>query len=114
MEKIIIKVQGMHCASCATILTKALSKVEGVKNVNVNYSTEKAAIEYDIKIANETIFLEVIKKKGYSGFVTKDNNAQEEAKIKKKELTHLQNNLWVGIALSLPALLLSMLFMNVP
>ncbi|MBI2662828.1 copper-translocating P-type ATPase [Candidatus Woesearchaeota archaeon] len=114
MEKTIIKIQGMHCASCATILTKALSKVEGVKNVNVNYSTEKAAVEYDPTIANKAIFLETIKKKGYGGFVTTENNTQEEAKIKKKELAHLQMNLFIGIALSLPALLFSMVFMTVP
>src|SRR3989344_6307875 len=114
MEKIIIKIQGMHCASCATILTKALSKVEGVKQVNVNYSTEKAALEYDSKITNEAIFLEAIKKKGYGGFVTTENNAQEEAKMKKKEIAHLRMNLFIGIALSLPALLFSMVFMSVP
>ena len=47
--KINIRVSGMHCASCSTILTRALKKVEGVQNVSVNYSTEKASVDFNQK-----------------------------------------------------------------
>jgi Cu2+-exporting ATPase/Cu+-exporting ATPase len=41
------KVQGMHCASCSTVITKKLSKLDGVDTVNVNFATEKAKIVFD-------------------------------------------------------------------
>jgi len=40
-------VKGMHCASCAAIITKKLSAAEGIRHVNVNLATEKALIEFD-------------------------------------------------------------------
>ncbi|NTW11582.1 MAG: heavy metal translocating P-type ATPase, partial [Chlorobiaceae bacterium] len=39
-------VKGMHCASCAAIVTKKLSKVESVVKADVNLATEKARIEF--------------------------------------------------------------------
>ena len=38
---------GMHCAGCANSLTKAISKVNGVKDVSVTYASDKTTIEYD-------------------------------------------------------------------
>ncbi len=37
----------MHCASCATIISKKISKLEGVKSVDVNFATEKARVDFD-------------------------------------------------------------------
>jgi len=34
-------IKGMHCASCANTIEKALKKVNGVINASVNYATEK-------------------------------------------------------------------------
>lgn len=36
---------GMHCASCAMTIEKALKKVPGVKNASVNFASEKATVE---------------------------------------------------------------------
>jgi len=37
----------MHCASCAAIITKKISKLPGVDDVSVNFATEKASIAFD-------------------------------------------------------------------
>ena len=47
MKKIILKIQGMHCTSCAVNIEKALKKEEGIFGVGVNFASEKASIEYD-------------------------------------------------------------------
>jgi len=47
MKKNTFAITGMHCASCATIITKALQKIEGVKEAQVNYATEKATVVFD-------------------------------------------------------------------
>ena len=49
MTNQIFKIKGMHCASCSAIITKKLSKLDGVKNINVNFATEKANIDFDIE-----------------------------------------------------------------
>ncbi len=40
-------IKGMHCASCAHIIDLQLRKLDGVKEVSVNYATEKAMISFD-------------------------------------------------------------------
>ncbi len=40
------KVEGMHCASCASVITKRLQKIDGVSQVEVNPGTETARITY--------------------------------------------------------------------
>lgn len=42
-----LKISGMHCATCAVTLEKALKNVEGVKSASVNLGAEQAAVEYD-------------------------------------------------------------------
>jgi len=42
-----LKVSGMHCATCAVTLEKALKGVEGVKSASINLGAEQAAVEYD-------------------------------------------------------------------
>ncbi len=43
----IFKVNGMHCASCAQIITKKLSGIKDVHEVSVNYASEKAKVDFD-------------------------------------------------------------------
>ena len=58
-------VKGMHCASCSAIVTKKLSKVEGVRAVNVNLATEKATLEFDGIALTPEALNEVVNKYGY-------------------------------------------------
>ena len=59
-------VKGMHCASCAAIITKKLSKVEGIKEVNVNLATETAKLEFEGNSLTPEALNEVVNKYGYS------------------------------------------------
>ena len=64
-QKAQIKISGMHCAACAQIIQKALSKAKGVTEVRVNLTTETAYVEYDDEKTNEEKLKEVIKNTGY-------------------------------------------------
>lgn len=61
-----LKVTGMHCASCATIITKKISKLSGVQNVEVNVATEKATVTFDPKAVSVADLNEEIAKFGYA------------------------------------------------
>ena len=65
MEKVTVPIKGMHCASCALVIEKTLSKAEGVKEVKVNYGTEKASIEYDKEKVSLTKMSDLLKPYGY-------------------------------------------------
>ena len=65
MEKTVLKISGMHCASCATVITRALTKTDGVKDANVNYSTGSGTVTFDEGKASETDLIDAVKRKGY-------------------------------------------------
>jgi Cu2+-exporting ATPase/Cu+-exporting ATPase len=60
------RVKGMHCASCANIITRTLKKVEGVSSVDVNYGTETAKIAYDHSKTSSEHLSDTLKPLGYS------------------------------------------------
>ena len=63
MEKIILPIEGMHCASCAFKIERALKSVQGVKNVVVNSVNEKAYVDHDR--ASATDMRRAIEQAGY-------------------------------------------------
>lgn len=64
MKKKIFKIEGMHCASCAQSVEKALNSIEGVKAM-VNPGTEEAHVEFDPSRVTEQDLNEAVKKAGY-------------------------------------------------
>ena len=100
----------MHCQSCVNIITKALNQEKGVLSANVNFSTEKAAIEYDPKLTNEKTLLKAIKDKGYEPQLIKENSQIDN----KKELTTLKRKVIISAALAIPVFILGMFFMKNP
>ncbi|KKR21669.1 MAG: Copper-translocating P-type ATPase [Candidatus Moranbacteria bacterium GW2011_GWA2_39_41] len=65
-KKIILKVTGMTCASCALNNEKALTKTAGIINANVNFASKKALIEYDADILREDQVKKIIIDNGYN------------------------------------------------
>lgn len=89
-DKIIIKIGGMTCASCAQTVEKALKNSSGIISANVNITTEKATIVYDTEFMNYESIADIINKTGYkalnkvessSGRVSYDKEIEEEEQI---------------------------------
>lgn len=45
--KKVVRVKNMDCANCAASLERAVSKIDGISFVNVNFVGEKMTFEYD-------------------------------------------------------------------
>ena len=60
------KIKGMHCASCASIIERAVKKIEGVKDISVNNGTESAKISFDESQTSPESFNSILKPLGYS------------------------------------------------
>lgn len=83
-KKMIIKVGGLHCASCVERLTKAFIENKGVYEANVNLASGKAFITYDPQIISELGLKEIIKNVGYEP-VDSMNIDEENVEIDKKK-----------------------------
>ena len=64
-KNITLPVEGMSCAACAVTIEKALGKVEGVRDVSVNYAAEQATVAYDENTTPFTNLVQSIKSAGY-------------------------------------------------
>lgn len=61
-------VDGMTCASCVAHVQKAISNIEGVKDVSVNLMTNKASVTFDNEVDNSSV-IEAVKNSGYEAHV---------------------------------------------
>lgn len=60
MEKIELKIEGMHCGACATGIQMLVSQMDGVKSIFVDYESKKGTVEFDpAKVSQEQIFKEI-------------------------------------------------------
>lgn len=112
MKKATIQVSGMHCASCAIIIDKTLSKKEGVKGANVNFSTSKATVEFDETKIKENEIITAIKGAGYgASLLAKGETAESQFANQKKEITSIRNTLFLSLAFAIPAFIIGMVLM---
>lgn len=64
MEKIKLKIKGMHCPSCEMLIKDALEEI-GVKNSKIDSKTGEAEIEFDDKKLTLEKIKKTIEKEGY-------------------------------------------------
>jgi len=135
MEEVHISIGGMHCASCSNVLTRALKKVGGVVDANVNYSTEQATVSYDPLITKVKHLVDAITKKGYEAIPLDQQVEEPQEEIQKKEavestkkkkidphilkekrekreLEHIKRLFRISLIFSVPAFIVGMFFME--
>ena len=64
-QKVILPVQGMPCASCVNRIRATLRQVPGVVAANINFATEKAAVEYILDQVTTKDLAKAIEAAGY-------------------------------------------------
>lgn len=75
IEKCQIGIQGMHCASCANKIEKALSGRKGVNKAVVNFATEKATVEYNSALIKQQELGKTIEETGYTAILPEEKKA---------------------------------------
>lgn len=105
-----LKITGMHCASCANLISRGLMKTPGVSQANVNYATHKAVVHHEDSVSPQTL-IATVKTKGYDASVSTGDDAEEQSKREEKEQKFLTRMLLIATAFSLPAFLIGMLLM---
>jgi P-type Cu+ transporter len=137
-----LALEGMTCASCAMRIEKGLKKVPGVLDAQVNLATERGTVTYDPSLTGVEQMQQKVEAVGYKATPLERAGAQsasivqseravsdeetgglkapalgivqedEISRRKAVELMRKRNLLILGVALSLPVLILSMFFMN--
>jgi len=107
VEKVLLPIQGMTCASCVNRVEKALSSLKGVVHASVNFATERASVEYIPEEVMIRDLKKVVQEAGYQVLEVKEEDIVERERIaREKELTRLKWKFIIGAILLVPILIL--------
>ncbi|MCK8825993.1 heavy metal translocating P-type ATPase [Fuchsiella alkaliacetigena] len=66
LKKISFEIHGMSCAACSNRVEQQLAVIEGIEEVTVVLTTEKATVKYDPQLIGLMDILELVEEVGYS------------------------------------------------
>lgn len=64
-KRIVLKIEGMHCANCALTIEKNIKKLDGILDASVSFASEKALVEFDPKSVDVEDIEEAVRSAGY-------------------------------------------------
>ena len=106
-------VTGMTCASCVAHVEKSVSKLEGIKAVNVNLLTNSMSVSYD-EVNLSTLTIEnAVEEAGYEAHVRDiagNNNISTSQKVDYVQLEQdeMKMRWWISLIFLIPLLYISM------
>ncbi|MEM2211474.1 MAG: heavy metal translocating P-type ATPase [Nitrososphaerales archaeon] len=104
-----MKIEGMHCAECANIIEKELSKLRGIIKASVNFTIKKAVIFYNLNEINEGKIKDAIEKLGYEVYGIE----REEILNGKREKYEVRKQLiifFIGLIFTLPVFIIEIFY----
>jgi len=102
IETVTLPIVGMSCASCVSKIENALNQINGVLNVNVNFATEKATVEFLPSVIGIRDLKMAIEDTGYTvlDVVEGDSFEDREQKARLQEMQNLKKKFIIGALLS--------------
>ena len=98
------RLSGMHCTSCAGVITKSIKKLPGITDVQVSFAAEKARVSFDPHQTSEAAIIAQVKKAGYRAEIAGTANPDEDRARRQQEIQSYWRKFLVGAILSLPML----------
>ena len=105
-SKVALVIEGIHCSACVWLNEKALHKMDGVIEANINYTNNKATIVWDDDIVKLSQIVDMIRAIGYNAFPY-DPSIQESRANKERKDYYLRmtvaifatmNVMWIAVA----------------
>ena len=111
MEKVVLPIQGMSCASCVKKVENALNGLEGVVRATVNFATERASVQYIPGAVSLDDFRRAVKEAGYEVLEVETGGKEEivdrEKAAREAEFKKLKRKFITGLILVIPVFLLA-------
>lgn len=78
-------IEGIHCSACVWLNEKALHKMDGVVEANINFTNNKATIVWVDDILKLSSIIDMIRAIGYNAFAYDASLVESHANEKRKE-----------------------------
>lgn len=89
-------------------LEKALSSLEGVRDVRVSYVNERAQLQYVPTLINQTDLRRVVANAGFEVLVSGSDSEDAEATARQKEIQQQKKHLTIGLIFTVPLFIIAM------
>jgi len=111
-----LPVEGMTCASCVLRVEKALRRVDGVAEANVNLATEKVSLAFDTTKTNLRALSAAVEDAGYKLLLPagreKSIGDESENSHQQRAYGQLKKDFVLSITLAVPVMVVSMMEMT--
>jgi Cu+-exporting ATPase len=107
-KKKILRINGMHCASCVARVEKTLANLPGVNKAIVNLASETANVEYDPVMVHDMDFVNAVDMAGYQVVRESDqeeDQLQSEMARDQQKIDVAKNKMRLAWILTLPIIL---------
>ena len=105
-NEIALIIEGIHCSACVWLNEKVLSKQDGIVEVSINYTNNKAKIVWDGSLIKLSQIIETIRSIGYNAYPYDPSSGEERATAQRREYNSkllvgvfaTMNVMWIAIA----------------
>lgn len=114
IKKTTFPVLEMTCAACAVSVESMLKATDGVLDAGVNFANQSAWVSYDPDIATPQTLQSAVRAIGYDLVIDTENQQEVKETAHRKSFEALKKRTIWSSLLSLPVVIISMFFMNMP
>jgi len=104
-EKATFKTDGMSCAACSARIEKALTRTDGIEEVNANFSSNIVYVTYDSNVITRDGIAQTIVKSGYDVL---EDDPEEIAERERTNSQRLKRSILISALFTIPLMVFAM------
>ena len=105
-------ITGMNCSACSSHIEKAVSKLNGINNVNVNLLTNSMEVDFNHHMLTTSDIINTVVNSGYGASLINSNKKSTDSKsyisTENKELKSMKHRLIISFLFLIPLMYISM------
>ncbi len=114
MKKVKFDIKGMTCSSCSSHVEKAVGKLEGIQNVNVNLLSNNMIVNYDETILDNEKIIQAVVNAGYGATCEQPKRTKpkgEKQDVQTENIKSMKKRLITSICFLIPLMYIAMYHM---
>ena len=114
LQTLTLPITGMSCASCAISVESILGAQNGVDKAEVNYASQSVKVAFHPDITEPNSLQKAVQSIGYNLIIDTANGKEKQEEVRQNHYKELKRSIAWATLLTIPVVLIGMVFMNVP
>lgn len=114
LQTLTFPVTGMTCAACASSVESMIGAQPGVEKAEVNYATQSVKVAFHPNVVQPEKLQRSVQSVGYDLIIDAENGKEKQEAVQKNHYKQLKTNITWAAILTIPVVLIGMVFMDMP